>query len=221
MSELKVNKVTPRSGTTVTLGDSGDTITIPSGATLDVNGIDFPTADGTAGQFLQTDGSGVLSFSSPSAGITEADQWRLTADLTGTNAVISSNLERADTAGQGTLGTGMTESSGVFTFPSTGYWFVQFTGFFSNESGADNVQVIIEATINNSTYAELTQSQESSGGVSSNQSGQLYVCTIVDVTSTSNVKVRFKTSSFSAASSLRGNTDQTTTGFTFIRLGNT
>jgi hypothetical protein len=34
MSELKVNKVTPRSGTTVTLGDSGDTITIPSGATL-------------------------------------------------------------------------------------------------------------------------------------------------------------------------------------------
>jgi hypothetical protein len=32
MSELKVNKVTPRSGTTVTLGDSGDTITIPSGA---------------------------------------------------------------------------------------------------------------------------------------------------------------------------------------------
>jgi hypothetical protein len=25
MSELKVNKVTPRSGTTITLGDSGDT----------------------------------------------------------------------------------------------------------------------------------------------------------------------------------------------------
>jgi hypothetical protein len=37
MSELKVNKVTPRSGTTVTLGDSGDTITIPSGATLDLS----------------------------------------------------------------------------------------------------------------------------------------------------------------------------------------
>jgi hypothetical protein len=38
MSELKVNKVTPRSGTTVTLGDSGDTITIPSGATIDTSG---------------------------------------------------------------------------------------------------------------------------------------------------------------------------------------
>ena len=38
MSELKVNKVSPRSGTTVTLGDSGDTITIPSGATIDASG---------------------------------------------------------------------------------------------------------------------------------------------------------------------------------------
>jgi hypothetical protein len=31
MSELKVNKVTPRSGTTVTLGDSGDSVAIPAG----------------------------------------------------------------------------------------------------------------------------------------------------------------------------------------------
>jgi hypothetical protein len=38
MSELKVNKISPRSGTDVTLGDSGDTITIPSGATLTNNG---------------------------------------------------------------------------------------------------------------------------------------------------------------------------------------
>ena len=36
MSEVKVNKVSPRSGTGVTLGDSGDTFTVPSGATLDI-----------------------------------------------------------------------------------------------------------------------------------------------------------------------------------------
>ena len=34
MSELKVNKVSPRSGTDVTLGDSGDTFTVPTGASL-------------------------------------------------------------------------------------------------------------------------------------------------------------------------------------------
>jgi hypothetical protein len=44
MSELKVNKISPRSGTDVTLGDSGDTFTIPAGATLTNNG----TASGFA-----------------------------------------------------------------------------------------------------------------------------------------------------------------------------
>ena len=34
MSEVKVNKVSPRSGTGVQLGDSGDTITVPTGASI-------------------------------------------------------------------------------------------------------------------------------------------------------------------------------------------
>lgn len=34
MSEVKVNKISPRSGTAVTLGDSGDTFTVPTGAGL-------------------------------------------------------------------------------------------------------------------------------------------------------------------------------------------
>jgi hypothetical protein len=34
MSEVKVNKVSPRSGTGVQLGDAGDTITVPSGANI-------------------------------------------------------------------------------------------------------------------------------------------------------------------------------------------
>jgi hypothetical protein len=38
MSEVKVNKISPRSGTDVTLGDSGDTFTIPAGATINNQG---------------------------------------------------------------------------------------------------------------------------------------------------------------------------------------
>ena len=34
MSELKVNKISPATGTTFTVGDSGDTFNIPSGATI-------------------------------------------------------------------------------------------------------------------------------------------------------------------------------------------
>ena len=48
------------------------------------------------------------------------DQWRLTSSFTADAEPITSNLERVDTGGQGTLGSAMTESSGIFTFPSTG-----------------------------------------------------------------------------------------------------
>jgi len=38
MSQLEVDKIIPQSGTTLTIGDSGDTITIPSGVTLNTLG---------------------------------------------------------------------------------------------------------------------------------------------------------------------------------------
>jgi hypothetical protein len=47
MSQLEVNKVLPQSGTTLTLGESGDTITIPSGATLDASSGTLTLPDGT------------------------------------------------------------------------------------------------------------------------------------------------------------------------------
>ena len=45
MSELKVNKISPATGTAFTLGDSGDTFTVPSGATITNSG----TATGFGG----------------------------------------------------------------------------------------------------------------------------------------------------------------------------
>ena len=38
MSKIEVDQVDPQSGTTLTLGTSGDTVTIPSGVTLANNG---------------------------------------------------------------------------------------------------------------------------------------------------------------------------------------
>ena len=45
MSEIQVNKISPATGTAITLGDSGDTFTIPSGATITNSG----TATGFGG----------------------------------------------------------------------------------------------------------------------------------------------------------------------------
>ena len=83
----------------------------------------LPVADGTAGQVLSTDGSGNLSW--VSAGINEVDQWRVHTDFAGwvSAAIVSSNWERCDNAPTlSKIGTGMSESSGIFTFPSTGIW---------------------------------------------------------------------------------------------------
>jgi len=58
-------------------------------------------------------------------GITMVDQWRLTTDFTGIANPITSNLEQNDSSGNGVpLGSSMTQSSGVFTFPSTGIYMI-------------------------------------------------------------------------------------------------
>ena len=119
MSKIEVDAIEPQSGTTLTLGASGDTVNIASGATNNL-------------------------------GITEADNWRLTVNKSD-NSDITANLERDDTSGFGYLGTGMTQSSGIFTFPSTGIWLITFNAMFlvTNE----NLSIAeINTTINNSTY---------------------------------------------------------------------
>ena len=47
MSQVEVDKIIPQSGTTLTVGESGDTITIPSGATLDTSNSTVTLPDGS------------------------------------------------------------------------------------------------------------------------------------------------------------------------------
>ena len=174
-------------------------------------------------EFLVSDAGTLkrIDYSLIKGGITVADQWRLTAHLTATNGTISSNLEQVDTAPQGTLGSAMTVSSGIFTFPSTGFYLVGFHGSGANASSADNMTVIIQGTTNNSSYANIAEASESSSGAAQEQIAGLSTQCIVDVTDTSNVKVLFQTSSFGSNSYLVGNTDTNTSAFHFIRLGDT
>jgi hypothetical protein len=64
MSEVRVNKISPRSGTTVTLGDNGDTITIPSGVTLDASSGGLAGTLTTAAQPNITSLGTITSFTS-------------------------------------------------------------------------------------------------------------------------------------------------------------
>ena len=48
MSTIKVNTIEPRTGTTLTLGTSGDTVTVASGASLVGGGTTWQSAEKTA-----------------------------------------------------------------------------------------------------------------------------------------------------------------------------
>jgi hypothetical protein len=177
---------------TITIGASGDTVNIV----------------GT----LQNGGTNFLQ------GITMADQWRVTANITANATPISSNLERVDETAFGGIGTGMTESSGIFSFPQTGIYLVRFNAF-GNAIINDNVDMTIGVTTDNSTYNDFAVAGESGDAGTGNFT--MTAEAMIDVTNISNVKVRFQVASIASGSSLNGSTDVNYTYMTFIRLGDT
>jgi hypothetical protein len=177
----------------------------------------LPTADGSAGQVLATNGAGVLSFINR----LEWDQWRLT-QAHSTNDELT-NLVRESYTGIALQGSAMTVSSGVFTFPSTGLYLVIARGSF-NIDGDDTVVLQTQTTTDNGSNYTVTGTA-SDGQISStgtNRHGSATSFVFVDVTNTSQVKVKFVGSSIAGTSVINGNnTGAANTQFTFIRLGDT
>ena len=177
---------------------------------------------------LQADGlnlADTFAFSGTvtgAGGITTASQWRLSTGFTGDAAPIASNLEEVDSDGQGVLGSSMTESSGVFTFPSTGIWLIQMTVQFYLAADSRANQIIIETTTDGSSFGQAALTNQ---GITQSESGTTYVtggCSFIfDVTSTSTHKVRFSTNVNDDNAQTEGDTNNNNTHFTFIRLGDT
>ena len=134
MSKIETNTIAPSTGTTLTLGESGDTVQVGTGVTATGFG-----------------------------GITEADQWRINSDLSVSSAgTFTSNWERVDTDGFAKIGTGLTESSGVFSFPSTGIYNISYD-FLAYANGAARTYfgVKILTTLDNSAYSDAAISYSS------------------------------------------------------------
>ena len=181
----------------------------------------LPDADGTAGQVLQTDGNGNLTFVNP-GGISFSQQWRLTSNksTSSTTSDISANLEVVDSDGYGGLGGTMTQSSGIFTFPSTGIYLILAKGSYSASGGSTSNynEMDLHTTTDNSTFnrAAIGWCYIASGGY-----GTAACDFVFNVTNTSTHKVKFRGASASSNAYLTANTNDNQTHFTFIRLGDT
>jgi hypothetical protein len=191
------NNIINESSNTITIGASGDTISIPSGATI--------ANSGTATGF---------------GGITMADQWRITSNFSNSSgsADITANWERVDTYGYGVIGTGLTESSGIFSFPSTGIY--KITAQHASSSGAALAYagLAIKTTTDNSSYNTATEMYSNTDSSGQNHGGM--VTFIFDVTNTSTHKYKL-TIQNSGANNYEGSTNTTMTGTSVIRLGDT
>lgn len=160
---------------------------------------------------------------SGAGGITHLDQWRLTTNFTGGTTQVFANSERVDTTGQATIGSAMTQSSGVFTFPVTGKWLVSAIFSIFHSGDARYYTHTIQVTLDNSNFTEISQGnihvkQTAEGGATYSQGA---IQSTIDVTDTSNVKIRSTCSTSQSGVTTLGATGYNRTMITFIRFGDT
>jgi|TARA_R100001460_G_scaffold7146_2_gene18348 hypothetical protein len=184
--------------------------------------------DSGGNAIITSNGSGTFTSSLPNTGITEADMWRITAHYaySGNQSYVdlTTNWERVDTDGFGKIGTGMTQSSGIFTFPSTGIYLINFT--IHADSHTHNLRFVggaIRTTLDNSSYSEASEIQGNALASTMGQATRTTVTAqfIFDVTSTSTHKIKFAVAANQNTTNYLGDTNSFLTGVSFIRLGDT
>ena len=210
------------SGTTPAIKGVAGSVSAPAITGDDADtGISFPSANtikfstGGVERMAITD-SGVSGIS---AGITMADQWRITSNLSSSSGTFNANWERVDTEFD-KLGTGLTQSSGVFSFPSNGLYLLHF-----HSTGAGNgdryMGVILKvSTDNGANYSTRVENYASVYNSGNNTWGNVSIDVLLDVTNYADFKFYINHSS-SGTITWYGDTNNQWTGLYTLRIGDT
>jgi hypothetical protein len=148
----------------------------------------------------------------------ELDNWRLTADFTTNGDTITGWSRNTDLTGWSKIGTGMTESSGVFSFPRTGLYSVRAHASFTLTTDDTGCKFQTYVTLNNSSYSQIGEATSGITDDSSTVQGA-YSESLVNVTDISNVKVKFVLASAESSNGMDGNNSFQRTGVFFERKG--
>jgi hypothetical protein len=200
MSTLKVDTILKRTGTgTISIGQSGDTISVPTGAIFNASAI-------------QEGGTNIVQ------GAKVADLWLLTSSFQGDASTITSNFSKVVSVTSNVT----TESSGIFSFPLTGFYMVTWNVVIRLDSGNEKGNWYTRFTTDNSSYdffsAPITMTSIGTNSYTSTVSQR-----IVDVTDTSLCKIKFGVDVSNTDTYTRGQSapGETANRFSFIRLGDT
>ena len=146
MSQIEVDKIIPQSGTALQVGDSGDTITVPAGATFDASSGTLTLPDGSvvnaklANSSITINGSAVSLGGSVTIGETKPtissinpsviENTQTAVTITGTNFVSVPTVEAISSTGAITRADTVSFTSATtivanFTLPTDGTYFIR------------------------------------------------------------------------------------------------
>ena len=178
---------------------------------------------GASTQVLTSDGTDAAWAAPAAGGLTQLSQWRLTADFTDQAFPIASNLAEVATpdgfgklpdVAAGVAGS-MTESSGEFTFPSTGLWRIDFISFLTPHTIQTSTGSIY-TTHNNSTWVQAAFSSNIAYYALQSASCS-YLFRVAD-TSTHKVRFHIGLSASAASCTTHGDANVNETSMTFLKL---
>ena len=164
------------------------------------------------------DFTGTVTGASP---ITEADMFRTNA-----STAVSADTDTLITAWArntpGTkIGTGMSVSSGTWTFPTTGIYKIDLELSVASDNATRYIFASLQKTSDNSSYTEFVKGYGNIYRPSSTWWGFVRFSTIFDCTNTTNDKVRMYIKSNFALDAYGGTESYSTGRAIFTRIGDT
>ena len=178
------------------------------------------TIDGVLIKDGNVDGVDVSGITSNPA-FTIIDTFGVSGDLSSTGDITSFSAIADGNGAIHNIGSSMTESSGVFSFPETGIYKVEFWARI-DYTYSSNINLNINATTNNSSYNTIASGPTAAGGNDDGVRQFPYVAAYIDVTDVSNVKIKFNTSgNYRTYTRVRANGTSNETYVRFTKVGST
>jgi len=173
----------------------------------------------TASNYTHTLPAATGTVALTTTGLSQSDQWHLTTIASNiTTAVLTANWARMNPSGFAKIGAGMTQSSGVFTFPETGLYLITAQARFYYDSPRRYVQIFIETTTDNSTWATVAVGSGNLYLSGSDSYSAPVTQAFLNVTNTSLCKLRISVDN-AAATNILGVSNRNDTSATFVRIG--
>ena len=230
----------PNGGAVIAGVTTVSTVKVGSGVTITSDGDVFHTGVCTATSFV---GDAASLTKIPAAnivgvctagfertggfgGITDIDAWAVSSAYSASSGsnLMTTNWYQFSTASDTHFpkkGDSMSQSSGIWTFPKTGFWTVDFVLGGYNVDDNQGTYFGFQMFFSDDTGSSYDRIYTAYTNMMSNSDhGELFIRAYIDVTNVSTNRLKFHTN-LSSSKTIFGDADEMRTGAIFTRIGDT